>query len=48
MPPVGLNLLVYLQDMSPRTGPLRVVKRSHLGQPALPTGAARNQVGLTL
>ena len=43
MPPVGLNLLVYLQDMSPRTGPLRVVKRSHLGQPALPTGAARNQ-----
>ena len=39
-PPLGVNLLCYLQDMSEATGPLRVVPSSHLGVPPTPTGDA--------
>lgn len=39
-PPLGINLLCYLQDMSELTGPLRVVPRSHLGTPPTPDEGA--------
>eukprot|EP01051_Picozoa_sp_SAG22_P002541 SAG22_NODE_115_length_19315_cov_10.458368_2_plen_259_part_00 len=35
-PPLGMNLLCYLQDMNRASGPLRVVPASHLGAPATP------------
>lgn len=40
-PPNGVNLLTYLQDMDETTGALRVVRRSHLGQPPTPSGEAK-------
>ena len=36
-PPVGINMLCYLQDMTSSTGPLRFVRSSHLGWPPTPT-----------
>lgn len=38
-PPIGVNCLCYLQDMSPETGALRLVPRSHLGSPLTPSDA---------
>ena len=38
-PPLGANMLCYLQDMTAASGPLRVVPRSHLGSPPTPLEA---------
>jgi hypothetical protein len=38
-PPLGVNLLCYLQDMDSSTGPLRVIPRSHLVRQTAVNGA---------
>eukprot|EP01052_Picozoa_sp_SAG31_P037695 SAG31_NODE_4908_length_2873_cov_2.949171_2_plen_261_part_00 len=40
-PPVGVNLLCYLQDMDDVHGPLRFLRQSHFGDPPTPQGEAK-------
>jgi ectoine hydroxylase-related dioxygenase (phytanoyl-CoA dioxygenase family) len=40
--PLGINFLVYLQDMTPESGQLRVVPRSHLS--GVPTPAPEDKM----
>ena len=39
--PLGGNFLIYLQDMTPDSGPLRLVPRSHLTAVPTPEGQAK-------